>query len=121
MSVISGRGRAREGERRAHFRGRPPSLFGVIFDKKRHQKIYQKIGVPKSAPGGAQGRPGEPQGEPRGPNGSQKAPKRLPKELPKSMILGFGQETSEIVKIALPCRRELNFQGLGTLEIEFFL
>ena len=39
----------------------------------------------------------------------------------ESMILGFGQETSENVKIALPCRRQLNFQGLGTLEIELFL
>ena len=120
MSIISG-GESSRGEGRGSVVGRPPSLFGIIFDKKRHQNIYQKIGVPKSAPGGAQGRPGEPQGEPRGPNGSQKAPKRLPKELPKSIILGFGQETSEIVKIALPCRRELNFQGSGAFEIELFL
>ena len=89
QAVISG-GESSRGEGRGSIGSRPPSLFGVIFDKKRHQKIYQKIGVPKSGPGGAQGRPGEPQGEPRGPNGSQKAPKRLPKELPKSMILGFG-------------------------------
>ena len=52
----------------------------------------------------------------RRPNGSQKASKRLPKELPKSMILGFWQETSENVKIALPSRRQCNFQGSGTLE-----
>ena len=35
------------------------------------------------------------------------------------MILGFRQEASENVKIALPSRRQLNFQGSGTLEIEF--
>ena len=114
-------GRAREGRVGDPLEGGPPPFLASFLTKKRHQKIYQKIGVPKSAPGGAQGRPGEPQGEPRGPNGSQKAPKRLPKELPKSMILGFGQETSEIVKIALPCKRQLNFQGLGALEIELFL
>ena len=39
----------------------------------------------------------------------------------QSIILGFGQETSEIVKIALPCKRQLNFQGSGALEIELFL
>ena len=36
------------------------------------------------------------------------------------MILGFGEETSENVKIELPCRRELNFRGSGTLVIELF-
>ena len=74
--------------------------------------------VSKKAPLGS---PREPQEAPRKPNWSQKAPKRLPKELPKSMILGFGQEMSEIVKIALPCKRQLNFQGSGALEIELFL
>ena len=39
----------------------------------------------------------------------------------ESMILGFGQETSENVKIALPCKRQLNFQGSGTLEKRNFL
>ena len=38
----------------------------------------------------------------------------------ESMILGFGQETSENVKIELPYGRELNFRGSGTLVIELF-
>ena len=58
---------------------------------------------------------------PRTSKGSQKPPKWLPKEMHKSMILGFGRETAENVKIELASRRQLNFQGSGTLEIEFFL
>ena len=50
----------------------------------------------------------------------QNGPKRLPKESPESTILGFGRETSEKVKIELPCRRELNFRGSNTFEIELF-
>ena len=38
----------------------------------------------------------------------------------ESMILGFGRETSEKVKIELPSRRELSFRGSSTLDIEFF-
>ena len=67
------------------------------------------------------GSPRDALGSPKVSPGGQMGAKRLPKELPKSMILGFGQETSEIVKIALPCKRQLNFQGLGALEIELFL
>ena len=90
------------------------------MELKGHHKIYQKNVVQKSAPGEPQGHPREPQEAPRRPNGSQKAPKMLPKELPKSTILGFGREISEKVKIALPSRRQCNFRGSGTLEIELF-
>ena len=38
----------------------------------------------------------------------------------ESMILGFGSETGENVKIELPSRRECNFRGSGAFDIEFF-
>ena len=87
---------------------------------KRYTKNPSKNNLQKERLRGA---PGTPQGGPRGakeakwePKGSQKAPKKLP----KSTILGFGRETRENVKIELPSRRELNFRGSGTFEIELF-
>ncbi len=95
-------------------------VWGSKTLPKEHRKINRKNGLPKRGPWGAQGRPREAQESPMRPNRSQKGPKRLPKEVQKSTILGFGQETSENVKIALPCRRQLNFQGSGTLEKRHF-
>ena len=86
-----------------------------------YQKTIQKRVSKKDVRVEPKGVLPEAQESPRRPNRSQKAPKRLPNELPKSMILGFGQETNENVKIAFPSRRQLSFQGSGTLEIELFL
>ena len=75
---------------------------------------------PLAGPGVLQGRPRELEEAPSMPTGGQKAPKRFPKELPKSIILRFGWETNENVKIALPSKRQLNFQTSGALEIDLF-
>ena len=95
-------------------------VWGSKTLPKEHPKIHRKNGLPKRGPWGSQGRPREAQESPMRPNRSQKGPKRLPKEIPKSIILVFGQETSENVKIELPCRQELNFRGSNTFEIELF-
>ena len=76
-----------------------------------HKKLSTKRCPKKRSWGG----PGTPQGAPRSaqeakwePKGHQKAPKMIPK-------------IDENVKIELPSRRQLNFQGSGTLKIELFL
>ena len=50
----------------------------------------------------------------------QMDPRRLPKKLPKSTIFGVGRERCEKVEIALPSRRQCNFRGSGTFDIELF-
>ena len=50
----------------------------------------------------------------------QMDPRRLPNKPPKSTIFGVGRELCEKVEIALPSRRQCNFRGSGTLEIELF-
>ena len=69
----------------------------------------RRLGSPRDAPGSSKRRPE-----------GQMGPQRLPKELPKSTFFGVGREIREKVKIALPSRRQCNFRGSGTFEIELF-
>ena len=113
-------GRAREGRVGHIFYRGPPAILEPFGDQngvKRASKNLSTKTVSKIAPLGS---PRDPQEAPRQPKRHQNAFKRFPKEFPKSMILRFGQETSENVKIAFLCMREFNFQGSGTFEIELF-
>ena len=76
---------------------------------------------------GALGIPGRRLGSPRDAPGSSKrrsqgqiGPQIGPQGAPKSTIFGVGREIRQKVKIALPSRRQCNFRGSGTFEIELF-
>ena len=123
LRVVVGGGESERGREASVLEEGPLPFWRVWGSKtlpKEHQKINRKNGLPKRGPWGSQGRPREAQETPMRPNRSPKGAKRLPKEVQKSTTLGFGQETNENVKIELPCRRELNFRGSSTLNIELF-
>ena len=102
----TGEGRGLHGSNRGSWKlpGGPWNLLGALGIPGR------RLGSPRDGPGSSKRR-----------SQGQIGPQIGPQGAPKSTIFGVGREIRQKVKIALPSRRQCNFRGSGTFEIELFL